>query len=710
MSLLHYLDMEQPLLTDDWDVVTQNAPSTAVRSTDAAFPERGSNGLKVTISGANTAFVRKNTTITIPDSGSVYCGFWFRIPAMPSATTRILRFFSALEIARLDLRLIGSLELIIRDDGGGVNSLGLSFSLVQDRWYWVVIRLLRSANAGSNDGGGTLWVDGVEENSDDTLDVYVRAPDLQNVQLGVNSLPQDGTILGFDEVKISTTYPEPFIPEPTTANPSAERTVVLWRQASSDSREFADYCVSELSIPRSNLVPLPNASANESLADYATFQTEIEDDLNAWLTLNPTVEAQATCFLQGYGVPGYFDDGIHNISVNSRLWVLGDAFVTGDNDLYQTTARLTKAVLGAGHYMSVRIDADTLANAKLILDAGITTTALAELRDGDILYTDDTTFLASTNFGQLRILSSAIGTLSNGAFIWGDIGTPSFGFASLRVAFIDTDSAASAEGLRATGASECAAALITGGYAAIGGTNDGTNFENPDVDTFFGHLFAGHTFAEAARCTTKKTDWKFTWAGNPLMTVAFQDDGYNLYSGIIGSIDYDTVIAYFRRGVATGSLVITPDADTQYEYSLRAVRNNIETPGVDAVTDFKTDGGADWEGNRPDPVFNELFEQASGAVLKVGWDYITGATAAADFALWVDTVEPDGSGAPDATVVYAADIPYTQDFTLVDGTAYFVRIVARSAGAVESDPVIVGPLLADSSAPDVPAQLITQTF
>ncbi len=711
MALLHYWDFEPA--AEGWTFVTTPG-AIAERFEDAAFPERGSWGFKaITIANFQDAYVRQDNWHAGLGAGeSVYIGYWFRISSFQSLGTASLDSYY---FGDLSWRIItqANRRYWLRCIDDGAANQDLAFVLLEaDRWYWIVLKLTRATGAAGNDGGGELWIDGQLRELRNNVDNFNRVDDPgDRLQIGVE-IGRPDLELYYDEVKISATYPEPFVPEPTTANPSPERTVVLYRDASTDSFEFADYCVSELGIPRSNLCPLPNATANESLATYVVFETEVEDDLNAWLTTNPTVAAQVTCFLIGYGVPGYYTNAGTLFSATSRLMSLGVAFdgTSDNNAFYQTTDRLTKTVLGANQYMCMRIDADTLANAKLILDAGITVTALAETTDADTLYTDDTTYLATLNFGKLRMESSALGTLTNDAFGFGDLGVPSFGAAGSRVGFMDNDSVAAAEGLRAAGDSECAAALITGGYAEAGGRSQGTGLDDYDIDTFFEVLRLGYTMAEATRLCVQKTNFYSVFAGNPLITVAFQDDGYNLYSGIIGSIDYDNPVAYFRRGASSGSLVITPAIDTTYEYSLRAVRNDIETPGVDCIADFKTDGSADWLGNRPDRVINVRIEQDVGAVIRVGWDYITGSTEAIQFALWYDTVPPDGAGAPDATVAYTADIPYSHDETLVDGVAYFVRVVAQSVGPVNSDAVIVGPLLADSTAPDVSAQLITQTF
>lgn len=711
MSLLEYFDFETTLADDGWTAV-ENGASTAERSTSAAFPERGTNGLRCTIVGASSAYITQTVSHTVDPGESLYFGFWFRInQAPPGGATYTLWLRNGLPqaIARIRLFVGRAAAAYVFNDGGSSSNTGLSTELLPlNTWYYYVIRIKRASTDVAGDGGIALYINGVLDSSIFTVDNFHRFTDLGPIFLGQISGPADGQEYDYDEVKISRTYPEPAIPKTTTENPSPERTVVLYRQPSTDSREFADYCVSELGISRSMLVPLYSATSTEVLASRANFITQVEAGLLTWFALNPTVRDQASTILMGYGVPGYFTDAGIEVSGASRLMSLYKVYAQEEsNPFYQGTARLTKAELTSFYYMCTRIDADTLANAKLIVDAGVTASALAELADTDTLFSDDTTYLGGVDVGQLRLLTSAMTTFANDAFVFGDAGSPSYGSAGSRITFVD-ESTDSSDTLRTAAGSECAGALITAGYAsAMGFSDTAATF---DIDTFFEKMRLGCTFAEASMCSVEKLQWKGEPSGDPLLTAAFQDDGYNLYSGSEGSIDYDNPVAYFPRSVATGSLTITPAVNTTYEYSLRAQRNGIETPGVNNVADFKTDATPDWIGNRPDQVINPDIIQTSGGVLRISWDYVTGATDAADFALWHNTVIPDGSGGADGTVNYTEDTSYSKDFTLADGTAYYVRIVARAVGGEESDPVVVGPLLADSSAPSSPGQVVTQTF
>ena len=717
MTVYHYLDFEPPLADEGW-TVAETGDGTAVRGTDGGFPERGVNlyGLRATGGsvGANVAYAYKTAlAVTIGANGSIYAGCFFRKDSNPAATTFVMGLDrngvlnATDDIAQVKLLATGQLAITYYDDAGGATSSGAStIATANDRWYWMVAEVHRATGAATNDGYVKLYVDGIEWVDSGGFDNYDRADELDEIQVGILAVADSGQKIDIDEIKIADAYTEPYTATPADENPSAERTIVIYREASSDSREFADYCVTTLGIPRGMICPLPNATATESLADYATFQTEVETDLQAWLTLNPTAAGKVSCFLIAHGVPGSFTSGGTVHTTENRLMSLGGAFSSGTaNALYQTTARLTRAVLTSGEYMAMRVDSDTLQHSKDIIDAGVTVSALQELADTDIIYTDETAYKLTLEFQHLRIQAAAIGTFTNDAFIFGDASTPSWGSAGSRAAFCD-DSADSGDTLRAAGNSECAAALITAGYAAALGFSDTAG--TYDIETFMEVLRKGYTIAEACRCCVAKTNYHAMTAGSPLTTAAFQTSGYNLYRGN-PNIDYDTPVGYFRTA-ATGSIIVAPDVSTVYNYGLRSVYKGIETPCVECVADFTTDGAGEWVGSKPLPVLNLQVIQDAAGVITIAWYYKTGSTAAADFAIWHGTTPQDGSGAADETVNYTSDALYIKELTLADGYAYYFRVVARTAGAVESTPETTGPLLADATPPSLPTMVNTQTF
>jgi len=720
MATFHYLDFEMSLAAEGW-TVTQTGDGTAVRGS-TGWPDRGDQALRATGGSiaANIAYAAKGTLgVTVDENSSVFVGQWIKNAANPAAITSITTIKrdgvlnGLVDIAEIQIFTDGTLKLFYSPDNAvTVTSAATSLALTATQWHWVVLEIFRATTSGAGDGFMKVYIDGHLRLTTPNFDNFNRADTIDELWTGITKLAQSGHIVDSDEIKIADAYTEPTVATPATENPEAARTVVLYREASADSKEFADYCVTQLGIPIGMLCPLPNASANEIRANYAAFQAEVETDLIAWLALNPIIAAQTTVFLVGYDVPGGFVENVLNHSTTSRLMVLGQTFSSGtENSLYQTTDRLTRASMGSNAYMALRIDADTLANAKAVVDASLVVDALSELPDAAKLYSDETAYLATAASQFQRMVIDDIGTFANDAFVFGDAGgAPSYGAAGSRATFVHTDNSGTAVTLRNAAGSVCAGALITNGYASILGRQSTPTDDRFDPATFFEVLRKGYTFAEASRACVKKTNYVSEFAGSPLMTVAFQTDGYNLYRGG-PDFGYDTVVAYFRRGVATGTTTFLPEASTTYKYSLRPVYQGIETPNVNVVADFDVGSDSDWVGNRPEPVTNVLLSQDSGGVIKIEWRYLTGAAAAASFDIWHDPdVPPDGSAGVDQNVTWTSDGPYAQNFTLTDGLPFFFRIIAKTSGGIESNAVIAGPLLADSTAPAVPTLLNAQTF
>ena len=586
MTLLNYIDNEVPAF-GEWDSIVQAGSSTIVQSADAAFPERGQTGNRSTVSAnSEVAYASVVPNLEFP-TGGLHFRIYFRVNNA-SATGRFFTLFNSHGTGVLNHRVAlwylagGVLEF----DGYKDNRLACRYVFgapVVGRWYCLEFRVTRACTSVACDGRYTVWIDGREVYDAQNVDNYDRADMARTAHLGPCAYSSAGFITDTDELVIDDDYIGPFVPTPLTEYPEARRTVVLYREGSTDSTDFADYCVEQLGVPRCNLCPLPNATANETLASYATFQSEVETDLAAWLALNPTVAANCSCFLLGYGVPGYFEVPYSKYSAVSRLMNYGTAFLGPiDNPLYNpsTVARLTKTGLG-GKYLCTRIDADTLANAKLIIDRGLAVAGTATLPATDKLYSDETAYRASLACQHLRIITDALGEFADAAFVWGDTGTPAFGAAGSRACFAD-DSADSADTLRAT--SELFDAIITNLYAAgLGFSADGCSL---NAECFFEMLRIGGTLAEALAVAIAKLDFTAVAVGLPFMTVAFQLGGYNAYRHV-GGVDWDdaAVVAYLRAGVSEANLAgLGHVADQTYYYGIRAVSDSgIEETGVASI-------------------------------------------------------------------------------------------------------------------------------
>ena len=189
--------------------------------------------------------------------------------------------------------------------------------------------------------------------------------------------------------------------------------------------------------------------------------------------------------------------------------------------------------------------------------------------------------------------------------------------------------------------------------------------------------------------------------------------GYRIYRGVGGLVDVDfsTPVAAVTGADASKALVgLGHAANTTYTYVLRAVYSDVEAPDVSAVVELVTDSEGDWLGNRPDPVtFLEAEVRASGEIL-LRWGYRTGGVAAADFGVYYLADPHLVIGTPDATESFTRDKTYTKTLSLVDGTAYWFAVTARTSGGVESAPIKIGPYIADATAPATPTLIAETTF
>ena len=724
MSRKDYWDFEQPLADEGWTLV-ETGSSTAERLAAAAWPERGATGLRVTAAGTSQVFVRQTSWCQPPTAGQTRAvGFWYRQIAQATDADynyQLLLYAGASKVAAWWIydAVSGWAGAVRCYDDPATNpyaTYDVPDRPVLGRWTYVQVTVTRASSSTASDGSAALYFDGVKIAEAAGVDNYDLFDTDGELYLGSVILGRDGYSADVDEVVTGESLAdvEPYAAAPLTAYPEARRTVCLVPD-SDDGREFADYVVQQTALPRANVCILPNASSSESLADYATFQAEVETDLAAWLANRPTVDGRLAAFLIGPGVPGYFSSGDVKHSATSRLMHYPAAFSSqAVNPLYDpsTVARLTAGVLqAAGIYLASRIDADTPANAKAILDAGAVVSALAALPETDVLYSDETAYLASLPCQRLRIASAAIGALANDAFVWGDAGAPSFGSAGSRIAFVD-DSADAADTLRATG--EIFDALVTAGYAAGIGSADAA--EAPDAESFFEMLRIGGTLAEAAAVAAPYVDSSLVVAGDPLMTGAFSTTGYNVYrgQGDASSVDFDAPIAHLRAGEFSPSLTgLGHDASARYTYVIRPVLNGLEGPDLSCSIEVVTDDEGQWIGNRPAAVETVEAEAGPGGQVTVRWTFRTpyGGAPPADFAIYRSAGRSASPGSPEAVETYVTDGEYTHVFERPDGETSFFAVSARTAQGVESElSPVVGPVVANASAPHTPTVYLNRTF
>ena len=196
---------------------------------------------------------------------------------------------------------------------------------------------------------------------------------------------------------------------------------------------------------------------------------------------------------------------------------------------------------------------------------------------------------------------------------------------------------------------------------------------------------------------------------------------YQLYRGEGGlsGVDFDTPISSVMEAISSKTFTgLGHDANTRYTYVLRPVRLDgngalLVTPDISCRTEFETDGDTDWLGERPGQVEFIEAQVISGAQIRLRWRYRTpyGGTAPSDFGIYYQATPGITPGSPDTTESYTKKGSYSKTLSLVDGTTYYFAITARTAAGVESHlSNVIGPYIADDTAPDTPTLMTSTTF
>ena len=194
--------------------------------------------------------------------------------------------------------------------------------------------------------------------------------------------------------------------------------------------------------------------------------------------------------------------------------------------------------------------------------------------------------------------------------------------------------------------------------------------------------------------------------------------GYRVYRGLGGlsQADFAVPVGFAQAGATSLTLAgLGHEASARYTYVVRPVCGNgwIETPDQSCAVELETDASGQWTGQRPDAV--EWLDAAVGSGgdihLRWRWRRAYGADEPADFALYCAAAPDITPGSPQATVAYAGEGEYSHTFSLADGQSYWFAVTARSGGGVESHlSRVVGPYLADATAPAPPSVVISKTF
>lgn len=544
MSNLFYIDNEAPwnppAAYGPWDLRNQSG-GTIESLPAAAWPERGGLGLRV---AGGSAYVKKNVSIPLEPGQALYLGLWLRPLQAPAAdwTTCDFVLQNGGVYLAVSYPLQSSRTVYVRDDSQYL--AGANFTLAPGRWSYLVVGVRRSTDpsGAAADGRCWLYLDGTLVKAWTNVDNYHLAATVEFPLLGQIAtdvrFSQD-----FDEIQLATAYPEPYAPRPATALPCPRRVAVLYRGSSDASRQFADACVSQLGVPRANLINLPTASGDETLGDYAAFQAQVEAAIQAYFALNPTVAQRCTCFLIGHGVPGYFmHQGVKHSAV-SRLMNFGTPFAGPvANPLFERpVARLSQADLN-GKRLCARIDAADLTASLGLLDRAAAS-AVGEVPADQALFVDDESLRFSPACGRLRLNVRTEGAMSGDALAWVTGAAATFGQPAGVRAFFGAASAGSLDSLRQGPCLGRNALSSAGGYAAAVGF--AAAIDGLDPERFFEAIRQGAGLAEAGALASPCLDSSLVVAGNPLMTVGLPKAGVNVYHGQGGAsgIDWTTPLA-----------------------------------------------------------------------------------------------------------------------------------------------------------------------
>lgn len=652
-----YIDNEVPFVGDpptgfgEWDDRVQVGGSTIIRTPDAAWPERGAAGLRVSVSAAGepAAMVRSQARPLAPGQWA-WWGAWVR-PHAPAANyvwaqTATVSSWDG----RLRISAAGAVQLRVRCDDGVLADGAWSPPLAPARWTYLAWGVRRSTDpSGADpDGEAALYVDGVETARLTGLGNHDRWAALAELQLGCPDARNGGLLLDLDELKACGAYPEPFAPPPVGDYVDARRTCVLYRPGSADSTAFADHCVEAVGVPRANLVPLPDASGDELLDGAPAFRTQIEDAIDAYFARNPTVAGRCGGFLVGFDVPGGFHDGGVVVSATARLARYGSVYAgPRANPLYVgdgvvPSSRPTAGELRtAGVYLCSRVDGADLPEAVALLDRSV---GLA-VSEGALLRTDDSAYAASRARQHLRIAPGPLGVgLTGDAFLWRIEEPVTFGASGGRAVCGDLADG-SAGSLRAPGAA-CRDALLAGYAAAFGWA--GPSGAAPSPEAFFEVLRLGGTLAEAALLACPELDGGAVLVGSPLLAPDLPRAGFDLYLAE-GDVNACTSpVAHTPPGGGEVDLPASLQPGRSYVLAARAVSAaGVAEHNTHVVRRFRVDESGELRADLAPPVDLAARPRADGTVCL---EWTAAAEAGRDEPTGFEVVSDGGSGSFDDAV------------------------------------------------------------
>ncbi|MBN1514469.1 MAG: TIGR03790 family protein [Phycisphaerae bacterium] len=356
--------------------------------------------------------------------------------------------------------------------------------------------------------------------------------------------------------------------------PPADRTadlpdswLVLYNLNSADSIEWAQWYADQWGIPASHLVGL-DAATTEHLPNLAAVQSQVIGPVRDYLAANPEVQESVMGIVLGYALPGHYDTPFVTPSIGG--YSVADALTDMTDDLSEPRkqmgtnydnphctgqilppgGRLTRATMAAGRYMSARIDAPTLDDAKALTLRAKVLAAPDHTLHGDFIWYDyyDPGFPSTSR--QWYWLRAAVENPLLAAEAWAEFDidgieavpdTPSaaFRFAIYKLfGWSADDFVSSPPGNRVLGfhynsfgavtvrsltdpnACYVPNALAAGFAAAIGATGEPQLATGaPFPDTLVAALREGWTLGEAYYLANPHDDWMWNLVGDPFLTL-----------------------------------------------------------------------------------------------------------------------------------------------------------------------------------------------
>ena len=716
---------------------TSGGGGVVVMSQDAAaaWPDRGSVGFKVVT--ANGSANHYGVPALSGTKGEYYCSVWINPRSNLSTASGdewyVIRGMDGTTVqSMIQIRYDGSnftFRAGLRMNAGWTRTV--SYTIPQlDRWYHVAAYFKHDNGAGAL----SLYVDGVLQGS---YTSQTADPDaVSEFRIGCSYKPT--TASGdyyFDEVKIGDSYADVESygdVSSSTAELSADQILVVYRSDDTDSRDWAEDYQSERGGPLRNLLAVP-CSTTEVLADYATFQTEVETPISDWMALNTNAAANIACMILGPNVPGGFTYSGANYSATSRLSDIGQAFSGPvSNPFYNpsTISRLSRSTLN-GYYLCSRIDAYDVSMAKSITDRAQVVESLSEISDDIILDTDHGVasyqtelrgFRDSVNRQLLRVDMQDVDypfdpTIQDEAFFFGGDDVDS-----------DAGFGGVGDGVFAySGHDDCAATIrddhndIGGliysiGYAAAGGLVDDPGSDGYlSPKPFFDGLRLGLSVAEAFLIADPYISGQQVLVADPLMTAPIPKAGYNVYRGDYSSddIDYTTIVAASADAGSVEVFDAGGGANKIVFYGVKSVcKHGVESEDA-VVCRCRYDASGDEVGDEPNEVSNLTASASPGGKIELKWHHQTdeGFVTPTGFRIYHD----GGTGTINTGVVIDTVAYHSRNHNyewesgvLVDGTRYKF-LVRAYYGSNEDGEWVTASAVADSTNPSPPSTVVIVT-